>query len=87
LVDILTVACITLLITCISLIFSLFRTYYNWRTLKESRTYWQSWEKRQADVARKIISGMSDEQIVELARRARQIEKTRRRKKSTSSSK
>lgn len=54
------------IVTCFNFAFSLIRTFVGWKTLAESRQYWGSWKERQADVARKIIEGMSDDEIVQL---------------------
>jgi len=56
-----------LYIACIAAVanffFSLFRTYYNWRTLKESRQYWGSWKKRRKDIAKDVLSSLSTRKL------------------------
>lgn len=54
---------------------ALIRTYTNWRQLKESREYWNSWEKRQIDIARKVINGLDDETLIELAKKVEEVKK------------
>lgn len=69
---------ILFIVSCGNFFFSLFRTYYNWRTLKESREYWGSWKIRQVDIAKKVIEGLGEDELIELAKKVEEIKNNRR---------
>jgi len=72
-IDMNTLWLILFIVSCANFFFSLIRTYYNWRTLSESRQYWNSWKERQTDIARKVIENLSDEEIRKLAEKIKAI--------------
>lgn len=75
-IDMNTLWLILFIVSCANFLFSLFRTYFNWRTLRESRDYWNSWEKRQTDIARKVIENLSDEELQKLAEKVQMMRRS-----------
>lgn len=60
---------LNLILTIINTYWAYKRTFYTRETLEGSQKYWKSWKLRQADIARKVIEDMSDQEILKLMER------------------
>jgi len=72
---------LNLILTGINTYWAYKRTSYNKRVTEGSEKYWTSWKERQADIARKVIEGMSDEDIVILMKKLEKMRNAKRKAK------